>query len=307
MNWLQALERAARQHHDLKAGAQMHNGMGGSILAPSGDLRGALSENEQGHALYEKTGDFKLGATCLAHMGHAFLSLGDLRAAEEHLSRALEIQERVGVRRFTVRSLLGLGTVALCQGRAQRGAEAFQKVIHLEREIGGRGSEARATHGLGRAYLAQGEREAALRAFRAAITLAREDPSLVALALSGADQASANAPEFRAFCHRIREELPEFSEAPFRHWFLEPAEPNFGFWILDFGLPTSGYEIQGRTAQASEYEIQAPSAQTTPKIQNPKSKIGSGSGRTPSGTARSRYRTGWRSTPPMDGTSGTST
>src|SRR5260370_29046479 len=128
--------------------------------------------------------------------------------------RALAIRERVGLKRFTMRSLMGLGTVALCQGRAQRGAEAFRKVIHLEREIGGRGSEAGARHGLGRASLAQGEREAALRAFRAAITLAREDPSLVALAVSGADQAYDNAEEFRAFCRRLRQELPAFTGAP---------------------------------------------------------------------------------------------
>jgi tetratricopeptide (TPR) repeat protein len=222
MNWLQALERAARQHHDLKAVAQMHCDMGGSILAPSGDLRGALSETEQAHELYKKTGDFKLGATCLARMGHAFLSLGDLRAAEEHLSRALEIQERVGLQRFTMRSLMWLGTVALCQGRAQRGAAAFQKVIHLEREIGGRGAEAGARHGLGRAYLAQEEREEALREFRVAITLATEDPSLVALALSGTDKAYDNVQEFRVFCHHLREEFPEFRDAAFNHWYLEP-------------------------------------------------------------------------------------
>ena len=157
MKWFQTLERKAEQHHDLRALGMVHLNTGRYILAPSGDLHGAISQYQRGLELFTKIGGKHRG-WCLGYMGETFLSLGDLQKAEEFAYKELEIQERVGEKWGRARSYQTIGIILLCQGSLEKAVDAFQKAEQLFQEIGWAGVPIP----LGRAYLAQGKRRESL-------------------------------------------------------------------------------------------------------------------------------------------------
>jgi DNA-binding SARP family transcriptional activator len=223
MKWLQALERRAEQHHDLRALGQVYRYTGADILASQGDLSGAITHCQQAVELFGRIGDDKHRCLCLQGLGRAFLALGDLRQAEAQTRQALELAERVGNIDSIAALYQQLGTILLSEGSWERATEAWGKAFALGREIGEIGMEA--ARSLGRAYLMQGERQAAARQFQEAAALAAMNPVGLAAALSGLEDAWEDPEEFRGFCRRFRAEHPEVAALPFQQWYLKPALP----------------------------------------------------------------------------------
>ena len=233
--WLQALERRAAQHHDLRALAEVHF-YAGNILAETGDLHGAISRLGQALELSTRIGDAKLESWCLRDMGAAFLSLGDVRKAEAYASKGLETARAVGNKGSIAWAYWNVGQSFLCQGAWEKAVVAFQKAIQHFRESDSRLEEALgvgqtwATYALGRAYLAQGDREEAIKQFQETLALARLGTywgrrfAFADALLSGLEEAHNDPAAFRAFCRRFREEHPKVGELPFIQWFLEPTE-----------------------------------------------------------------------------------
>ncbi len=244
--WLQALERRAAQHHDLRALGEVHF-YTGNVLAATGDLHGAVSRRGQALELSTRIGDAKLESWCLRDMGATFLSLGDVRKAEAYASKGLETARAVGNKGNIALAYWNVGQSFLCQGAWEKAVVAFQKAIQHFRESGNRLEEVLAvgqtwvTYALGRVYLAQGDREEAIKQFQetvapATVALAslvplREIIFAFAGALSGLEEAYGDAAVFHTFCRRFREKHYEVTDSPFVQWFLEPTEP------LDFPPP----------------------------------------------------------------------
>ena len=213
LRWIQASERVAEQHHDLRGLGMAYFNMGRYILVSRGDLRGTILQYQRALELFTKIGDDKHRSWCLGYMGSAFLSLGDCQKAEDYAYREIKIQELVGEKWGRARSYQTIGVISLCQDSLEKATNAFQKAEQLYREIGWDG----APLALGIVYLVQDKRQEALQQFQEAM------PS--AYALSGLEEAYHDPEEFRDFCRRFREEHPEVSDSPFSQWYLEPAEP----------------------------------------------------------------------------------
>jgi tetratricopeptide (TPR) repeat protein len=221
--WLQAFERVAAQHHDLRALGEVHNRTSIALLAETGDARRAIPENERALELFTRIGDEKHAGYCLQQIGQCCLSLGNSQGAEGYLARGLEISERMGDKLLAGIAREQLGVASLCRGTVEAAIQALERARQLYREIT-HPAEARVTIALGRVALARGERQAAARQFREAAALARRDPLSLASALSALEEAADDPAAFRACCHGFRAEYPEAGDLPFTQWFLEPTE-----------------------------------------------------------------------------------
>jgi predicted ATPase/class 3 adenylate cyclase len=230
--WLEALEQAAAQHHDLRALGEVHNLTGMCLLRPRGDLQGALARHERALEIFARIGDANSQRWCLGLLRQVALALGELRKAEEYAERGLRAAEDVSDVRDQAHASVTLGTVALCEGAYEKATAAFAQATCLYRDV----SPSMAAWGLqclGRACLAQGDREAAMRHFQEAITLEPNGPTS---ALSGLEEACEDAAEFRALCRRWRAERPQAGTRPGVQWFLEPAELRIGLRRTLFDL-----------------------------------------------------------------------
>jgi DNA-binding SARP family transcriptional activator len=225
--WLHALERLAQQHHDLAALHEVHLHGGSLLYSANGDLQRAIREFERSLELAEKSGYPSLDELSSRELGKAFLSLGDLQRAKEFTDRARHIAECAEA--WNEGRLAGAfcqdGTVLLCHGSWERAAEALERAMQLCRNAGQSGGQGWAAWALGRVNLARGEREAALRQFREGLALAGRDARQLINALSGLEEAYQNHESFLAFCHRFREEHPEYGASPLLQWHLVPGEP----------------------------------------------------------------------------------
>jgi len=229
MKWIQALERKADQHHDLRASGEVHL-YTAYILIARGDLRRAISMLENGLDLFKRIGDAKHASWCLRRMVRAHLGLGDIQKAEKYAFKELETTEAVGIKGEIAAAYWDLGWIFFCQGIWDKAIEAFQKVVQLMQEIGiwiWRMKEF-ANYAIGRVNLAQGDHAKALRQFKTLVPVGpeilRSDPYSFAHLLNGFEQAYKSPKGFHTFSHRFREEHPEVCDSPFVQWFLEPTE-----------------------------------------------------------------------------------
>jgi tetratricopeptide (TPR) repeat protein/regulation of enolase protein 1 (concanavalin A-like superfamily) len=237
--WLQALERRAAQHHDLKALGQVHYYVADG-LELRGDLRGAILRGRQALELFMRIGDAKHAAHSMIGLASFFLHLGELRTAEEYLARAMERPEHLAGYLVSLAHEASI-PLSFCRGAWEEAVAACRRAIPLGREVGWREV---ATLWLGRAYLAQGRRQEALDQFRQAITVVSGDADALAAVLSELETASESPEGFRSFCHRFRSEHPEAGASPPLQWYLEPAEPEGVLRIPYRVLPTAPYEIR---------------------------------------------------------------
>jgi tetratricopeptide (TPR) repeat protein/regulation of enolase protein 1 (concanavalin A-like superfamily) len=237
MHWLQALERRAIHHHDLRGAASAHLHLGWSVLEATGDLRGAVSQLQQAQDLFARIGERAGEGHCVVPMASLSLSLGELRTAREQAQQALECLEETGQKTYIARSQMSLGTVALCQGAPEQAREAFQKADRLFREASGP-EQVSAALALGQVHLALGDRAEARQQFERALVLAQAGavppfgqrpvigrwPS--AAALSGLEESFEELRAFHACCCRLREARRGAAVSPLTQWFLEPTEPS---------------------------------------------------------------------------------
>jgi DNA-binding SARP family transcriptional activator/class 3 adenylate cyclase len=220
--WLQALERQAKRHHDLRALSDVHRFTMDLTLA-QGDLRESLFQIQQALALMRKIGDTKHECICLSLLGRVFLAAGDLSSAEECASRLRDASKTVGSQYGSALAFQELGVVLLCRGARDRAVEAFLRAARIHQELGR--ANVLTVLSLGRAYLARGEKSAARRQFEEAATLAETGAPLAA-ALSGLEEVSDAAEEFRAFAQRYQEDRDVARNAALACPFLQPTEPN---------------------------------------------------------------------------------
>jgi class 3 adenylate cyclase/tetratricopeptide (TPR) repeat protein len=230
--WIQALERQARQHHDLRSLGCSQLDMGSAVLGPSGDLRGAISRYQAAMDVLNKIGD-KHASWCVMYSGEAYLALGDLQNAEAYARRALGILERVGIRRDIALSHTTLGTLALCRGAWEEAMEALERAAQIFHEIGWGGAWTQTT--IARICLARGERQEALRRLQEALTIqyphVRDGgaANVCGLILGGLEEAYEDPEAYRAFCRRFREEHADNDGSLFTQWYLEPGETSSKF------------------------------------------------------------------------------
>jgi DNA-binding SARP family transcriptional activator/class 3 adenylate cyclase len=220
--WLQALERQAKRHHDLRALSDVHRFTMDLTLA-QGDLRESLFQIQQALVLMRKIGDTKHECICLSLLGRVFLAAGDLSSAEECASRLRDASETVGSKYGSALAFQELGVVLLCRGARDRAVEAFLRAARIHQELGR--ANVLTVLSLGRAYLARGEKAAARRQFEEAATLAETGAPLAA-ALSGLEEVCDAAEEFRAFGQRCQEDRDVPRNAALACPFLQPTEPN---------------------------------------------------------------------------------
>jgi DNA-binding SARP family transcriptional activator len=236
MNWLQASEERASQHHDLRALAEMHS-MTGITSTVIGDLHGAIPPLQQGLELNTRIGDVPHESRSLLVMGIVFLALGDFQEAEVYADRALETSQAVVSKQDDVAwGCRLIGQIHLCQGDWEGAMDAFQEAIRAFQETGQRWLEASTTYLLGQAHLAREDRDEALGRFQEAYALVGSEelrgyPSppyqaefdvnpLVPSVLSGIEEAYEHPEPFRVFCDRCRAQA---GDGPFIQWYLEPA------------------------------------------------------------------------------------
>jgi len=194
----------------------------------SGDSQGAISRFQQSLEISTKIGDDKHKSWNIVDMAGIFLSLGDIQKAEEYAYKGLEITDRVGNKVYLAISYTWVGIISTYKGDLEKAVNAHQKTIQILREIHSPWEDmdswiAWATHRLGWTYLHKGERLKALNQFKEMIELKKTDPFILAVALSGLEEAYQDAEEFHAFCRHLQEN-PEIGDPLFVQWYLEPSK-----------------------------------------------------------------------------------
>src|SRR5207249_4993004 len=118
MSWLQALERQAQEHHDVRALAAIHHTVALSSES-RGDLSACIAHRQQALELFAKTGDAKHESWIWGQLGLTFLELGDLQRAQEHLQRAFEMEVQAP-RDLVAFCYRASGTISRCLGSADQ-------------------------------------------------------------------------------------------------------------------------------------------------------------------------------------------
>jgi predicted ATPase len=229
MKWIQALERNAEQHHDLRASAEAHLYTAGTMIE-CGDLHGAVLQLELTLELSRRIGDTKLESWSLRDMGRAYLLLGDIQNAARFTWDGLKIAETLGNNPELAQANIEIGLILICQGLLEKAEDAFHKAIQINREteIWFRRVTEFANYSIGQVYLSQGKRAEALKKFTSAVQIGSEllksDPDFFALLLNRFERAYKSPKEFHSFMGRFKEEHPDVGDSPFRQWFLEPSD-----------------------------------------------------------------------------------
>jgi tetratricopeptide (TPR) repeat protein len=229
MKWIQALERNAEQHHDLRASGEVHD-YTAHILSLIGDVYGAISRHEQALELFRQIGDVKHEGWCLRSIGRAFLTLGDIRKAAEYSWNGLINTEAIGNQGELSEANMQMGLVFLSQGLWDKALDAFYKATQSFLGTGiwiWRVGDM-ADYAMGRMHISQGERAEALKKFKtiapAYLEILKLSPRFFAQIMSGLEQAYESPKGLRTFSRRFREKHPEVKDSPFTQWFLEPTE-----------------------------------------------------------------------------------
>jgi tetratricopeptide (TPR) repeat protein len=224
--WLEAFERKAVEHHDLRAVAEVHAWTASLVLVATGDIRGALSRHQQARELFAHIGDIKNEGMILSELCADFLRLGELPQAAVCAEGALRSALDLGMSERIAWAYIEVGRTALCQGDRDKAHDAFRRATERLHEAGTAPNSLMKCR-LGQAYAGLGERQEAVRQLEAAASLAKEDESAVlAAALCSLEGAVEDRRAFLDFCRRLRAERPEASTSHFIQWFLQPTEPN---------------------------------------------------------------------------------
>ena len=222
VRWLEALERRAALHQDLRALAQVHL-YAGTIRTQCGALRDGLARWERALALFGQLEDTKHESWCYPNMSAVSTQVGDLARAEVYGRRGIEISASVHIPDHERLAYRNMGRIALCREDWAGAVGAFSRCAQLSQDAGEPMNEAWANTDLGFVYLAQGRQSDARSCFEEAISLAGPEgwaasPANLALVLSGLERAQDPA-SFRALCRRI---CTETGDA--RRLFLEPID-----------------------------------------------------------------------------------
>jgi len=230
--WRRALERNAKQHHDLTALATAHS-YAARFCAAQGDLHGTISRYRQASELLAMVGDAKESCLVQTELAGTCLRLGDLDAADAYICAARETAQE-SWKDLSADSHLDAGCMLLCRHDWEAAAEALQVGRRISRELADPSAELWFTLLLGRTYLAQGNREEAQRCLQELGTLVVSgeldpDPYDLASVLGAAEEAFEGPGTVRALYRRSREEsqnhgFGESSRDAVTQWFLEPAD-----------------------------------------------------------------------------------
>jgi hypothetical protein len=226
MAWLEALQREAEPHHDLRALGEVH-GWAGRVLALTGDLHGAVSRHRQALEVFDQIGDTFLQSWSLRDMARTFLSLGDPEGAQDCASQALRAAEAVRNDMAVGHGHWRMGQILLCQGAGKEAIGVLRKAVQPAEERAER--RCGKACALGWAYLAQGDRASAIERFQEAAALAVTKslaPGALELAgaLGGLEEAYGDLRSFRAFCRHFEQEHPRSQDLPLGQWYLEAVD-----------------------------------------------------------------------------------
>jgi tetratricopeptide (TPR) repeat protein len=228
-DWLQSLERMAKEQRDLRLLGAVYWHLGKDVLVPVGDLSGAQHCFRQGEEVCARIGDTSLLSQCFRLQCQTLQQLGELAGAREYGERSLEMAERLGHLGGVIWSSWMLSVIALCQGRGAEFSVALRRAVGMAEPIA---FEPALDLALGRVYLALGQREEALGHFRKVASLSLPGSLAFADAINGIEAASGDPGEFslRADC-RGKEAEPD-GVSCISHWHLVAAEPRAGWNTL---------------------------------------------------------------------------
>jgi tetratricopeptide (TPR) repeat protein len=226
--WVAIFERAAQQHHDLPALAELHGTCIPYLLYMTGDVRGTAADFQAAVDIFGKIGAAGRAHQALLFVAFALLWLGELEPAEERL-RGIVDSATDGVKQDVLGlTHAGLGITLHCRARPREGTEALERATQLVH------GEPHLHVALGRAHLAQGRSLEARANFETATTFAmRREPFgsmmtaasfLMAAGLGGLEEIAETPEAFRALVDRLRAEHPDAENPlPAQPW-LERAE-----------------------------------------------------------------------------------
>jgi class 3 adenylate cyclase/tetratricopeptide (TPR) repeat protein len=215
--WLAALLQVGSEHHDARAVAQAHKGMG-DLCFYTGDLKGASAKLETALALFQEIGDTNHAGDCLIDLGSLSLSMGRLDDAKRYGGLGLSAAEQIDSRWFRAASYLSVGELYVCLGDLSVAGHSLSRAIDIYAETKQR--PARPLVALGWAHLHDGDIEAASRYFHEAVTISKP---LRGSAMSGLEEAYRDSPEvFPVLCKHLDEEADALHET---QWLLADARP----------------------------------------------------------------------------------
>ncbi|MBN1936997.1 MAG: AAA family ATPase [Anaerolineae bacterium] len=185
LDWLQMLEQASFQHHDLRALGEAQL-VRGEIAARQGNLQQAVLMQQQALRLFERIRDVKHESWCLSMLSRTCLALGDLEQAQAFALRGLESAQQTGSRRFIKSAYWSLSSIYICRNDKTQAIESLQQVIDFSRETGDAQGMLWANRALGQLYLEQGEIQRATQHLHDALgavdhDLANQQPSDLAV------------------------------------------------------------------------------------------------------------------------------
>jgi tetratricopeptide (TPR) repeat protein/regulation of enolase protein 1 (concanavalin A-like superfamily) len=216
--WAAALLHVGTAHHDARATAQAHKGLG-DMCWYLGDLAGALAKYETALAVFEEIGDTNHAGDCLIGLGALALAMGRLEDAKRYGGLGLAAAEQIDSAMFRAHSYLSVGELYVCLGDMSVGAHALSRSIELFAESGQRPSEPLVALGWG--SLHEGDMNASAGHFHEAVS---QSSRLMGSALSGLEQGYADNPDvFPLLCADL---AASGSALPSGQWCLEAASPS---------------------------------------------------------------------------------
>ncbi|MBV7338078.1 AAA family ATPase [Chloroflexi bacterium TSY] len=223
--WAKILERKARQHHDLRALANIHQFVGSDIYWETGDLQSAIVELQKAADLFAKIGDLKQTGLSHYRLGTIAFSLGDLEQAKLYLLRVDEMAESLGSIHYLPWMYQTLAITYVCCKEWQKARETYQKSIDFVQEIELGVVEARSTYGLARLYQIQGRSEEATQTLHQALELFLLHMTFhiywLPEFLHTLEELTPKRTTFHKICARIQSNLAV--EQHLSNWYLEPV------------------------------------------------------------------------------------
>ena len=215
--WLEALLRVGSEHHDARAVAQAHKGMG-DLCRYSGDLRNARVKLETALIQFQEIGDTNHAGDCLIDLGALSLSMGRLDDAKRYGGLGLSAAEQIDSSWFRAASYLSVGELYVCLGDLSVAGHSLSRAMDIYAETKHRPGRPLVT--LGWAHLHDGDLEAAARYFHETVTVSRRWRGS---AMSGLEEAYRHNPDvFPVLCKHLDEEADGLDET---QWRLEDDQP----------------------------------------------------------------------------------
>ncbi|MBT3267756.1 AAA family ATPase [Candidatus Poribacteria bacterium] len=216
-DWLAALLHVGSEHHDARATAQAHKGIG-DLAKYEGDLEGALAKYETALALFEEIGDTNHAGDCLIDLGALTLSMGRLDDAKRYGGLGLAAAEQIEGVWLRAVSYLSVGELYVCLGDLSVASHSLSRAVELYAET--HQKPARPLAVLGWAHLHEGDLDAAARYFDDAAT---RSTRLFGNAMSGLEETYSDSPEvFPLLCKDLED---SGAAPPEGQWRLRDATP----------------------------------------------------------------------------------